>query len=263
MRARGLIAGTRRTATRASAPRSSTPAGLSWASIQAATPTRRTASTSPGRGPWPRGPSTGTVGCVSERGEAGRASGGRAGSGVSGAAARGVPLGGPGGGAAEHPQRVPSTARASHERERIASLDAGRRRIIPKPRSWTPGPHPSLLATLGFAVASVREDWGGRPGSARRSSGLRHRDLKADLGQDPRHPLALRSGAHPDRGLPLVVDPPRDRHALVVGAADRLHALRGDLVEGVAVAVPEERDPGWGLDRLLVGLLLHHRMGRG
>src|SRR5262249_62095114 len=97
--------------------------------------------------------------------------------------------------------------------------------------------------------------WGGARAAPSDSLGLRDRDHEADRRQDVAGADALGFGADLDHGLARVVDLPRELPALFLGAADRLHELLHDLLEGVAVTVVQDGHP-WGRDRRVGALEL-------
>jgi len=75
---------------------------------------------------------------------------------------------------------------------------------------------------------------------------LRHRHDEADGGEDIADADALGLGADLDHGLARVVDLPGQLPAALLGAADGLHELLDDFLEGVALAVVEDGHPGRG-----------------
>src|SRR5205823_13443822 len=95
--------------------------------------------------------------------------------------------------------------------------------------------------------------------TGRGRSGLDDGDDEADRGEDVPDAHALGLGADLDDRLARVVDLPGDLPALRLAAGDRLLELLHDLLEGVTLAVVEDRHPGRG-DRLLDDLL---DLGRG
>src|SRR5262245_32084435 len=75
---------------------------------------------------------------------------------------------------------------------------------------------------------------------------LRHRHDQADGRQDVPDAHALGLGSDLDHRLACVVNLPRQLPAFLLRAPNGLHELLHDLLEGVAVAVVENRHPGWG-----------------
>src|SRR3990172_12981530 len=86
---------------------------------------------------------------------------------------------------------------------------------------------------------------------------------QADLGQDVPDPHALGFGPDLDDRLARVVDLPGDLPAFGLRAGDRLDELADDLLEGVAVAVVEDRHPRGADGRLGPLELLEIRCGGG
>src|SRR5215831_3560206 len=92
--------------------------------------------------------------------------------------------------------------------------------------------------------ARARSERGGRiPNSTTARSGLGDGDDEADGGQDVAHADALDLGRDLDDRLARVVHLPGELPTALLRAPDRLHELRDDLLEGMAIAVVEDGHP--------------------